>query len=194
MRDRILKSLEKIDRPGMKEFLNWLTTETDFFTAPASTRFHGANEGGLAEHSGNVCKNALILNASEIFKKFNFSKESVILCALLHDICKVNYYKISMRNAKNETTGVWEKVPYYSIEDSHPYGHGECSVMLIEQFLKLTLEEKYAIRWHMGGFDHSVRGGSYAINDAFQKFPLALLIHMADLSEASCFFVHPGEK
>jgi hypothetical protein len=189
MKEKILKTLEGIKREGMPEFLKWLQNETDFFTAPASTRFHGAEIGGLCTHSGSVCQNALILNRSEIFEKFNFKKESVILCALLHDICKVNYYKLSFRNVKNEVTGQWEKAPFYTIEDSHPYGHGECSVMLIEKFLKLTEEERYAIRWHMGGFDHSVRGGSYAINDAFQKFPLSLLIHMADLSEASCYFV-----
>lgn len=194
LKKKVLNTLGKIDRPGMLEFLIYLESETDFFTAPASTRFHGAEPHGLLIHSVNVCANALILNDTNIFKKFNFNRESVILAALLHDLCKVNYYKVSSRNVKNETTGQWEKVPYYIIEDTHPYGHGECSVMLLEKFIKLTEEERFSIRWHMGGFDHSVKGGSYAINDAFKLYPMTLLIHMADLSEANCYFVNPAAK
>ena len=85
-----------------------------------------------------------------------------------------------MRNRKNDR-GEWEKVPFYAIDDQFPYGHGEKSVYLIERFVRLKTEEAVAIRWHMGGFDDAVKGGSYALTGAFEKYPLALKLHMADM-------------
>lgn len=105
-----------------------------------------------------------------------------MICALLHDLCKANYYKLGTRNVKNESTGQWEKAPYYSVEDLFPYGHGEKSVFLIERFMKLHVEEAVAIRWHMGGFDDAARGGSFAISEAYDKYPLAIKLHIADLT------------
>ena len=110
--------------------------------------------------------------------------ESVILIALLHDLCKANYYKIDYRNAKN-ALGVWEKVPYYTVEDTIPYGHGEKSVMMITEYMKLTSEEKYAIRWHMGFTEPKEQYGTIGL--AYTKYPLALLMFEADL-EATYFF------
>ena len=109
------------------------------------------------------------------------SRESFALCALLHDLCKAQYYKVSTRNVKNEQTGQWEKANYYAVEDSFPYGHGEKSVFLIERFIRLKPAEATAIRWHMGGFDDSVKGGSFTLSKAFDLFPFALLTHIADL-------------
>ena len=106
------------------------------------------------------------------------------LCALFHDLCKAQFYKVSTRNVKNEQTGAWEKVPYYAIEDMFPYGHGEKSVYLVERFVRLKPAEAVAIRWHMGGFDESVKGGSFALSHAYEKYPLAVKLHLADL-EAS---------
>ncbi len=166
---------EQIKRPGADRFLNWLNT-TDFFTAPASTRFHGACTQGLVMHSLNVY-HALV----DHFFTEGENAESYAICALLHDICKVNFYKVSSRNVKNEATGKWEKVPFYQVEDPFPYGHGEKSVYLIERFMRLKTEEAVAIRWHMGGFDDAVRGGSYAATDAFNRYPLAVKLHVADL-------------
>ena len=83
---------------------------------------------------------------------------------------------------KNEATGQWEKAPFYSVEDLFPYGHGEKSVFLIERFMKLKVEEAVAIRWHMGGFDDAVRGGSFAVSDAYNTYPLAVKLHIADLT------------
>ena len=88
---------------------------------------------------------------------------------------------MSKRNAKNETTGIWEQVPFYAIEDAFPYGHGEKSVFLIERFMKLKTQEATAIRWHMGGFDDTVKGGGFSIGRAFDKFPLSVKLHIADL-------------
>ena len=168
---------DKISRNGAQELLNWIRS-TDFFSAPASTKFHCAKEGGLVEHSVKVY---------EVLREKYFEscddEESFAICALLHDICKINFYKISSRNVKNELTGVWEKVPYYSTEDSFPYGHGEKSVFLIERFMRLKPAEAVAIRWHMGGFDDSVRGGGYnsPISFAFDKYPLSVKLFISDL-------------
>ena len=100
---------------------------------------------------------------------------------MLHDLCKAQFYKVSTRNVKNDVTGQWEKVPYYTVEDAFPYGHGEKSVFLIERFMRLKTSEAMAIRWHMGGFDDSARGGSFAISLAYEKYPLAVKLHLADL-------------
>ena len=174
---------ENIKREGADKLLAWLQT-TDFFTAPASTKYHGAHEGGLCEHSVNVFKRLAALACSEWGNEPEYCQnrmEDLAICGLLHDICKANFYKVSTRNVKNEETGAWEKQPFYQVDDQLPYGHGEKSVYIISGFLKLTREESMAIRWHMGGFDDSVKGGSYAISGAFDKFPLAVMLHCADL-------------
>lgn len=175
---------ENIKREGADKLLTWLQT-TDFFTAPASTKYHGAHEGGLCEHSVNVFKRLAALACSEWGNEPEYCQnrmEDLAICGLLHDICKANFYKVSTRNVKNEETGAWEKQPFYQVDDQLPYGHGEKSVYIISGFMKLTREESMAIRWHMGGFDDSVKGGSYAISGAFDKFPLAVMLHCADLT------------
>ena len=167
---------EYIKRQGSQGFLEWLL-KTDFFTAPASTKYHGACEGGLLLHSLNVYKTL----RERYFEEGKDSEESFAICALLHDLCKAQFYKVSTRNVKNDVTGQWEKVPYYTVEDAFPYGHGEKSVFLIERFMRLKTSEAMAIRWHMGGFDDSARGGSFAISLAYEKYPLAVKLHLADL-------------
>lgn len=173
--DFIAAYTANIHRDGADALLEWLQ-KTDFFTAPASTRFHGACECGLVMHS---------LNVFQVLREKHFtegeSMESFALCALLHDLCKANFYKSGFRNVKNDQTGVWEKVPSYSIQDAFPYGHGEKSVFLIERFVRLKPAEAVAIRWHMGGFDESVKGGSFAISEAYDNYPLAVKLHLADL-------------
>lgn len=167
---------EYVKRQGSQEFLDWLL-KTDFFTAPASTKYHGACEGGLLLHSLNVYKTL----RERYFEEGKDSEESFAICALLHDLCKAQFYKVSTRNVKNDVTGQWEKVPYYTVEDAFPYGHGEKSVFLIERFMRLKTSEAMAIRWHMGGFDDSARGGSFAISLAYEKYTLAVKLHLADL-------------
>ena len=177
-----------VTRPGSEKLLDWLDTKTDFFTAPASTRFHGAYDGGLCAHSLNVYR---VLRSS-FFEPGTDTEENYAIVALLHDLCKANFYKKGTRNVKNEATGQWEKVPSYSVEDMFPYGHGEKSVFLIERFMKLKVEEAVAIRWHMGGFDDAVRGGSFAMSGAFEKYPLAVKLHISDL-EATYLMETRGE-
>ena len=183
MREEILELLKSTNRVNILDFVNYLENETDFFTAPASTKYHGSFEGGLAKHSYNVYYNLYQLLTIEPFSKFNFDFDSVIICALLHDLCKTNLYKVSMRNKKNEY-GRWVQEPFYETDDQEPYGHGEKSVMLVEKFITLSDEERYAIRWHMGAWDDSARSNG-AINKAFQKYPLALALHIADMMDAN---------
>ena len=165
-----------IHREGADRLLEWLQT-TDFFTAPASTRYHCACPSGLVQHSVNVYE----VMMEKHFDPETDSAESFALCALLHDVCKAQFYKVSSRNVKNERTGQWEKVPYYVIEDAFPYGHGEKSVFLIERFVRLKPAEATAIRWHMGGFDDAARGGNFSISVAYDKYPIAVKLHLADL-------------
>ena len=166
----------EVTRPGADKLLEWLST-TDFFKAPASTRFHGACEEGLVMHSLNVY-HALM----DRFFEEGDNPESMAVCGLLHDLCKANYYKTGSRNVKNEATGQWEKVPIFMVEDQFPYGHGEKSVYLIERFIRSKPAEAVAIRWHMGGFDDAARGGCRAISEAYDAYPLAVKLHLADLT------------
>lgn len=175
-KERFLELLKKVERPGMEKFISWLEG-TDFFTAPASTRFHGNYEGGLCQHS---------LNVYDIFKKkcedneIGLPKESIIIAALLHDICKVNLYVVSTRNVKKD--GQWIQVPYYTTDDKTPLGHGEKSCLILQTFITLTKDELYSIRWHMGGFE-SKENYMY-LSNAWNMYKSAVLLHTADL-EAS---------
>lgn len=176
---------EKIIREGSDKLLEFLE-KSDFFTAPASTRYHGAYKGGLLRHSLNVYECLVEYLARErVQEKYEikFSEESAAIVALLHDVCKVNFYTVSMRNSKNEQTGQWEKVPYYTINDQLPYGHGEKSVYMVSAYIKLSREEAMAIRWHMG---FSGIEDKNTIGAALEKYPLAFALSVADM-EASYF-------
>lgn len=164
---------ENITRHGSKELLDWLL-KTDFFTAPASSKFHCACECGLVMHSVSVF-NTMV---EKHFDEETDNMESFAICALLHDLCKAQFYKVSTRNVKNEETGQWEKQPFYAVEDMFPYGHGEKSVFLIERFMRLKIDEAMAIRWHMGGFEDS---SGYAMSQAYDRYPLAVKLHLSDL-------------
>lgn len=188
MKDRFIGLYQQlITRPGADKLLAWLET-TDFFEAPASTRFHLSHPGGLVEHSIHVYHRLHDLFVSERQNRENNpfielsdnEEETIAICGLLHDICKANFYAVEMRNRKNEQ-GQWEKYPFYVVNDQLPYGHGEKSVYIISGFMKLTREESMAIRWHMGFSDNDFKAGGFSVGNAFEKFPLALLTHMADL-------------
>ncbi len=174
MKEEMINLLRQIDRDGIEVVISFLE-KSDFFTAPASTRFHGDYEGGLLEHSMKVYE---ILKKKLVDNNMDVSEDTVKIVALLHDICKVNFYKTDYRNAKNEK-GEWVKVPYYTVEDTIPYGHGEKSVMMLTEYMKLTNEEKYAIRWHMGFTEPKELYSTIGV--AFKKYPLALMLHEADL-------------
>ena len=184
------KLLRDTHREGIESLIDYIR-KSDFYTAPASTRFHSCHEGGLLEHSMNVyrClkdkKNLLIW--SEAFK--DLSDDSLAITALLHDLCKTNFYVVEMKNKKvysdhgkkSDSNGRfdWEAVPGYTIEDKFPYGHGEKSVMMIEQFIKLKPVERYMIRWHMGFTEPKELWNT--LTAAIHKYPAILAIHEAAL-------------
>ncbi len=171
---------KNITRDGAKELLEFLE-KSDFFVAPASTQFHSAYEGGLCDHSINVYNRFLNSVKNEYGEKYLdvVSNETIAICGLLHDICKVDTFKSDFKNKKVD--GNWVQVPYYTVEDSLPYGHGEKSVYIISGFMKLTREEAMIINWHMGGFDARVRGGAYGLSEAYYKYPLAVIFHTCDM-------------
>ena len=173
---------EKIHREGAEKLLAFLE-KSDFFSAPASTRYHGAYYGGLLEHSLNVydCLADLCARAKERYG-LEYSDETIAIVGLFHDICKINFYKETFRNKKNEEKGVWEKEITYNIEDPLPYGHGEKSVYMLSGYLRLDREEAFAIRYHMG-FSGSP-DDKQNVSRAMELFPLALFTSFAD-SEAA---------
>lgn len=187
MKDEFIEIYKRyIKREGSKDLLDYLlSSKSDFFTAPASTRYHLSKEGGLLEHSLNVykCLKAYMERprVKDVYK-LQATDETIAIVALLHDICKVNVYKQSMRN-KKDSTGKWIQVPSYEYQDELPYGHGEKSVYIISGFMKLSREEAFAIRYHMGFSNtEDIRN----VGEAFARFPLAFALSTADM-EATYF-------
>ena len=172
---------QNITREGSDKLLDFLLNGSDFFTAPASTRYHGAHEGGLVEHSLNVydCLKDMMERLNERYG-IEYPEESIAIAGLLHDICKVNFYKTSYRNVKDET-GRWQSVPYYTIEDTLPYGHGEKSAYIVSAYIRLTRDEAFAIRYHMG-FSGTEDPGN--VGRALEMFPLAYATCCADMEAA----------
>lgn len=183
---------ENITREGSQALLDYLVNKSDFFTAPASTKFHGAHAGGLCEHSVNVydCLKDYLERprVAELYGLDEYSPETVAIVALLHDLCKVGCYKAGTRNVKNEATGQWDKVPTFFYEDPLPYGHGEKSVYIISGFMRLTREEAMAIRWHMGFSGAEDKG---LVGKALEQYPLAFALSVADM-EATYFLEGEG--
>ena len=175
---------QNIKRDGADQLLEYLKNKCDFFTAPASTKYHNAFEGGLLKHTLNVYHSLVDYLSRERVKNvygLNYDNETIAIVALLHDICKVNFYKVTTRNVKED--GIWKSVPAYEINDNLPYGHGEKSVYIITGFMKLTREEAFAIRYHMGfsGIEES-----RDVSRAFELFPLAAALSFVDM-EATFF-------
>ena len=173
-----------IHREGSEELLDYLMNKSDFFTAPASARFHGSYVGGLCDHSVNVfrCLEAYLdrPRARDVYG-LDYDMESVAIVALLHDLCKVGCYKAGTRNVKNETTGQWEKVPTFFNEDKQPYGPGEKRVYISSGYMRLSRDEAMAIRWHMG---FSGPEDERVVGQALQQYPLAFALATADMEAA----------
>lgn len=177
--------LWQIKRPGIDDLIDYLQGGTDFYSAPASTRFHGAEPGGLVRHSMEVYRqlNDIMQMYQDVLDN-PIDHDTTLICGLLHDVCKANFYKAGTRNVKNEQTGQWEKVPCYTIDDEMPLGHGEKSVIILQQFISLKKEEVLAIRWHMGGFDDAARSyaGGMSMGKAADDCKLVTLLQMADMA------------
>ena len=163
-----------IKREGSAELLKWLKS-TDFFTAPGSTRFHDCYSGGLADHSVRMFEE--LTRLARAYPELRVSAETAAIVTLLHDVCKAGCYKTEFRNRKNDF-GQWEKYPVYTFKEDFPFGgHGSKSVYLIQKFMKLTDEEAVCINCHMG-----VENGNYSVNDAYRAYPMAFLVHTADMA------------
>ena len=194
--------MAQVNREGIAALMEYIRNKSDFYTAPASTKFHLSCEGGLLQHSLNVydCLQAKKENSTWACILEDAGKDALILCPLLHDLCKTHFYKIDFKNQKtydpekvkaaerwqvkkdNAGAFIWESVPCYTVDDRVPYGHGEKSVMMVEQFMRLTGPERFAIRWHMG-FSEPPQN-HLQLTQAMAKYPLILALHEAD-QEAS---------
>ena len=164
-----------IKRGGIGDLIEWLES-TDFFTAPASTRFHGACEGGLARHSLNVYSQLKSLVNWYGYSE-EYSRETLAIVALFHDVCKVGCYKTEMRWRKDDRNQ-WEQYATYRFQEDFAFGgHGSKSVFLVQNFIKLTPDEAVAINCHMGQWDATTYSNPTA---AYEKCPLAWLLHVAD--------------
>ena len=175
--------LQETCREGIDRLLEFIR-KSDFYTAPASTKFHGSYEGGLLEHSLNVY-NRLHEKMSkdpiwiQVAEKKGYTEENYIISALLHDLCKTYYYTTEMRNKKDEN-GKWIQVPFYTVEDKIPLGHGVKSVFMIEEYIKLKPCERYSVRWHMAAYDVT-HTEAYTLGNAMELHPLVLALHEADM-------------
>lgn len=185
--EHLLKSTKRDGVDSLIEFIR----KSDFYTAPASTRFHSCHEGGLLEHTLNVYDRLIEKVKDSVWKDSfgNLTEDSLIIAALLHDLCKCYYYVTEFKNkkvysetgAKSDSNGRfdWVYVPGYTVDDKIPYGHGEKSVMMIEEFIKLQPAERYAIRWHMGFTEPKENWNVLCL--AIRKYPLVLALHLSDL-------------
>ena len=186
-----LSIFENIKRPGADALRAWLES-TDFFTAPAGAKHHGAHPGGLVVHSTNVWRHLQEItvrdltdrNAPGVATLSAEQQETVAILGLLHDVCKVGVYHTETKRRKNPESGQWEDYQAYTFRDPFPLGHGEKSLFLISRFIELTEEEALAIRWHMGAFDEAVKGGSWAFNNAMNVTPWVWRLHEADMCAA----------
>lgn len=177
---------QNIERAGIADLLEWME-KTDFYTAPASIKYHGAFEGGLVVHSLNVFTQLRYLagfyGLGEDDGIAN-PDESIAITALFHDICKVGCYKTDMRWRK-DANNRWEQYPTWRFEEDFAYGgHGSKSVFLIQSFMKLTPEEASAINCHMGQWEATQYGNPSTV---FERNKLAWLLHVAD--EAADFLM-----
>lgn len=163
----------------LDNMLKWIHN-TDFYSTPASTRFHGAYREGLLEHTLIVAQKAIELSNIPTFK-FKVNIEDAVLIALVHDWCKIGLYESYLKNIKNPDTGIWEQKEAYKVADNPMscYGHGVSSLILAQKFFKLSTEEALAIRWHMGEYnvaDNEMND----LHQANETYPLVQLIQFAD--------------
>lgn len=187
--ERFEHLLKSTKRAGIEDLIEFIR-KSDFYTAPASTKFHSCHEGGLLEHSLNVYDRLISKFNDELWESsVEVGSDSLIIAALLHDLCKSYFYGTELKNkkeyhdkgSKSDSNGRfdWVTVPSYVVDDKIPYGHGEKSVMMIEEYIKLKPIERYAIRWHMGFSEPKENWNT--LGTAMRKYPLILALHISDL-------------
>lgn len=171
-KERFLELCSRVKREGMSELISYLEN-SDFFYCPASARFHGSHPGGLLEHSLNVYDEFVRL--SKAYPEVEIPEETIIITPLFHDLCKVNLYVTEKRNRKN-SSGQWETYDAYTYDEKLHYGgHGSKSVFILQNYIKLSVDEAVAINCHMGAWD-----GNKDVGASFEQFPIAWLLHVAD--------------
>lgn len=189
---RILNEFDKVKRVGMTKLVEWLC-DSDYFAAPCSTKYHCSYDGGLAEHSWNVYK---LFKEKNKRYKLGLSDDCVIICGLLHDVCKVNLYK----KIAKQVVGSWQNNPgvktnmligTYEYNDKFPLNHGHKSVIILQRFIKLTDEECCLIAWHMSGFDISPYSKQTYYN-AVEMYPAIVALFSADYEATT--FLEKNEK
>ena len=181
-----------IKRDGAAAMLYWLDSKTDFFTAPASSKHHLAQPGGLTIHSLNVwhrlreiaVRDMTDRNAPGVRHLSEAEEETVAILGLLHDVCKAGVYHQETKRRRNPETKQWEDYLGYTFRDTFPLGHGEKSLFLITRHMALTEEEALAIRWHMGAYDDAVKGGSRSMTEAMNLTPWVWRLQEADMCAA----------
>jgi hypothetical protein len=182
-KEQIINLLKSTNRPGIEKVIEYLNT-SDFFTAPASTKYHSSFEGGLAEHSLAVYR---ILEDKNDSFGHRLSSDTVIISALLHDFCKINFYKKEMKNVKKgtkidykgNTVANWVEEEVWVVDEQFPYGHGSKSVYLINKLIELTDQEALLINFHMAFTEP--KDSWIHLNNALDKYPEIILLHTADL-------------
>ncbi|MCT8978283.1 HD domain-containing protein [Clostridium sp. CX1] len=189
VKEKVIELLSNTQRKGMDRVIKYLE-ESDFFVAPASTKYHGNYEGGLAEHSLNVYD-----LFSEKNKRFNLGlgEDSVAIAALLHDFCKINFYNKQTCWRKNDSNR-WESYEGYKVQDDFPIGHGEKTIIMLQCFIRLTKEEILMMRWHMGSSEPKEM--QMNISNAYNLVPAAAALHTADMEASYLLEEHfePGEN
>lgn len=178
--------LKYIHHPGAEDLLDWLENRTDFFTAPAGAKHHGAYPGGLVVHSLNVWNRLWEITCRDVLNGRQdglpmLTEETVAILALLHDVCKVGVYHLEPGRWRNPETGRWEDCQEYKFRDPFPLGHGEKSLFLITKYMPLTNEEALAIRWHMGAYDAAARSDLRDLSAAMAMTPWVWRLQEADM-------------
>lgn len=178
-REKFMELMRKTERAGVEDMLKWLDT-TDFYSAPASTRYHGSYPGGLVQHTLNV---AYELKQLADFYEVEIPKDSILICALGHDFCKINTYRETIVNVPPQRTksGKWEQQQGYKKDEYLKLGHGAKSLSTLQDFITLKDYEKEAIYWHMGAFDLGQYNNINDLSKTFEENPLAFLLHIADM-------------
>ena len=170
MKDQIIELLKSTKREGIEKMIEYIDSN-GFFESPASTRFHGCYEGGLAKHSYNVYR---MLIGYDMTYKLNSSIDSMIIAALLHDVCKIGAY-------------LGDSMPY-KWNRQQPKGHAELSLHRINAYIQLTELEEKMIRYHMGVYglkEFDEKKGEYTLRNksmanAWYHHPIVKVMYFCD--------------
>lgn len=183
IKEKILGLLHNVQRDGIENLIDYITNKTDFFTAPASTKYHSNYEGGLAKHS--LLVRDLFAKKNEQFN-LGLSEDTITICAICHDLCKCNFYVKGKKNVKEgkkpDGRDNWVEKEVWDIEDQLPLGHGSKSVILLQRFIRMSEFEVLSILYHMGlPEDYEMK---CAYNKAVEKHPGIITLHTADMESS----------